>query len=91
MQDLILDITQEECAELIMVCSKIKRFGIDASWDSHTNNDRLTQEMGDVMCMLRLLCSQYNITEDQLEEAAIAKLNKLKVWAPSISTDRDQL
>ena len=44
-----LIITQEECAEVIQVISKIMRFGLDE------NDHRLESELGDLLCMVDLL------------------------------------
>ena len=43
----LLAITAEECGELTQECMKIVRFGQD--------NDNITKEAGDVMCMIKLL------------------------------------
>ena len=44
-----LDILQEECAEVIQVASKCKRFG------TKSNRERLTQEIGDLYCMIQII------------------------------------
>jgi len=45
----LMTITMEECGELIQVCSKAIRS------DHYYNNDKLTEEVGDVICMIDLL------------------------------------
>ena len=54
-----LGILQEECAEVIQIISKIRRFGIN-SWNPFEeyaldNHTLLMQELGDVMTMIELL------------------------------------
>jgi NTP pyrophosphatase (non-canonical NTP hydrolase) len=70
-----LIITQEECAEVIQVISKIMRFGLDE------NDHRLESELGDLLCMVDLLMEQNIIDPYKLEIAKHAKRNKLKKWS----------
>lgn len=78
----ILDILQEECAEVIQSISKCRRFGIDNSHKSGlTQRQQLTQEIGDVMLMIELLKSYYVFTEKELHEAMVAKSLKLSQWS----------
>ena len=46
----ILDITQEECAEVVVAISKISRFGIDNYKPGKplTNRQHLEEEVGDL-------------------------------------------
>ena len=81
----ILDITQEEAAEVIQVISKMKRFGIGASYlrdgDGKNNIDALNAEVGDLLVMIDLLMS-YNILDPQkIKSAKTKKIEKLKVWS----------
>ena len=69
-------ITMEECAELIQELSKNIRFG----W-SYTNKDRLTQEVGDVVCMINLLQKQGFINSIDVAKAAQRKIQKLQKWS----------
>ena len=69
-------VTMEECAELIQELSKNIRFG----W-SYTNKDRLTQEVGDVVCMINLLQKQGFINSIDVAKAAQRKIQKLKKWS----------
>jgi len=50
----ILDILQEECAEVIHAISKCRRFGLDETKSSteSSNRQRLTEEVMDVLAML---------------------------------------
>ena len=70
-----LIITQEECAEVIQVISKIFRFGLDE------NDHRLEDELGDLLCMVDLLVKQGVIRPDKLELAKRIKAEKLKKWS----------
>jgi NTP pyrophosphatase (non-canonical NTP hydrolase) len=70
-----LIITQEECAEVIQVISKIFRFGLDE------NDHRLEDELGDLLCMIELLVNQGVIRPDKLDLAKRIKAEKLKKWS----------
>jgi len=76
-----LVITQEECAEVIQVISKIFRFGLDE------NDHRLETEIGDLLCMVDLLIEQRIIDPYKLEIAKHAKRNKLKKWSKIFEPD----
>lgn len=80
-QDEILTIAQEECAEVIQVISKGNRFGFDIEYNGRTNRQKLTQEVGDVLCMIDLMVEKGILTADGLEQAKKAKREKLKQWS----------
>ena len=71
-----LVVTSEECAELTKECMKILRFGIDDD-----KRKSLIAEIGDVQCMLDLLGDIFEISSDEILNAAIAKREKLKRWS----------
>ena len=71
----LLTITMEECGELIQVCSKAIRC------DHYHNNDKLTEEVGDVMCMIDLLHEYDLISWDEVDLRAEVKKEKLKKWS----------
>jgi NTP pyrophosphatase (non-canonical NTP hydrolase) len=77
----IVTITQEECAELIVSVSKCLRFGLDIS-----NVEKLTQEAGDVLCMLELMMANGVIDSMEVIDAKNRKYEKLKTWS-NIFTD----
>jgi NTP pyrophosphatase (non-canonical NTP hydrolase) len=84
----ILDITQEECAEVIVAISKISRFGLDNFKPNKpkTNREHLAEELGDLQAMINL-CIQFNLVDsEQVSIAADNKIAKLKVWS-NIFTD----
>lgn len=88
----ILDILQEECAELIQIISKCKRFGIDTIHlkANIPNRQRLVEEIGDVICMLELLEEHNFIDPEQVKEAKLAKREKLKVWSSIFKEIQDE-
>lgn len=78
----ILNILQEECAEVIQVISKCRRFGIDNSHkDGITQRQKLTQEIGDVSAMISLLIDHGVVSVEDIEIAEQAKFAKLKLWS----------
>lgn len=77
----IMLIAQEECAEVTQAISKVFRFGIDGTHNGDTNRARLTEEVGDLQCMIDLMCEQGIISREQVNKAADAKLKKLKRWS----------
>ena len=77
MQEL-LTITMEECGELIQACSKAIRC------DTYYNNDKLTEEVGDVMCMIELLHEYDIISYNDVDARIKVKKEKLKKWSDLI-------
>ena len=81
--DEILNILQEECAEVIQMVSKCRRFGIDNIHikSEMPNREKLTEEIGDMLAMVELLIEEGVITAEQLDDAKVAKIQKLKKWS----------
>lgn len=78
----ILDILQEECAEVIVAISKIRRFGIDNSYkEGGTQREHLVQELGDVTLLIELLQSYQVFHPRELKEAQDRKAQKLNKWS----------
>ena len=78
----ILDILQEECAEVIVAISKIRRFGIDNSYkDGGTQREHLVQELGDVTLLIELLKAHQVYTDKELHAAQLRKAQKLNKWS----------
>jgi NTP pyrophosphatase (non-canonical NTP hydrolase) len=79
----VMDILQEECAEVIQAVSKISRFGIDnfKPGKPKTNREHLEEELGDMLAMIDILCSMEVIDLDKLRVAKLAKIEKLKKWS----------
>ncbi len=77
-----MDILQEECGELIVAVSKVRRFGLFNTYkDGGTQKEHLTQEAGDVMLMIQLLVDHGVLDKNELKEASERKATKLKVWS----------
>jgi len=74
----LLTITMEECGELIQECSKSIRK------KDYYGNERLTEEVGDVMCMIELLHEYDLVPYTDIEERVKVKRNKLKQWSDLI-------
>lgn len=78
-----LGILQEECAEVIVEVSKIRRFGLDTvhykSGVKHST--MLEMEVGDVLALIDILVEQGVLDRDGLEVAAENKKLKLKQWS----------
>lgn len=77
----IFDILQEECAEVIQAISKIRRFGLDEVYNGTTNREHLEEEIGDLQCMIALLCSKNIVREENMIKASKQKLQKLNKWS----------
>lgn len=69
----ILTILAEECAEVIIEISKIKRFGND--------DKKLIREMADVACMIDLLHSDGMFTDEEFYKQMQMKQKKLHKWS----------
>ncbi len=81
-QQEIMDILQEECGELVVAISKVRRFGLFNSYkDGGTQKEHLTQEAGDVMLMIDLLKEHGVFTNEELNKAKERKASKLKQWS----------
>ena len=71
----LLTITMEECGELIQACSKAIRC------DDYHDNEKLIEEVGDVMCMIELLQQYDLVSYQEIDERVIEKRNKLRKWS----------
>jgi len=79
----VMDILQEECAEVIQAVSKISRFGIDnyKPGKPKTNREHLEEELGDMMAMIDILQEMDIVSYSNIERAQAAKIEKLKKWS----------
>jgi len=79
----VMDILQEECAEVIQAVSKISRFGIDnlKPGKPKTNREHLEEELGDMLAMIDILKEKGIVSGACLEAAKYAKIEKLKKWS----------
>ena len=79
-QNEIMDISQEECAEVIQAISKIRRFGLNSEHNGVTNKEHLEEEVGDLRCMLDLL-EEFGLVDGMaVKRYSINKRNKLQQW-----------
>jgi len=77
----ILCITQEECAEVTQAISKCFRFGFASEYEAKTNRQRLTEELGDLHCMIELIVEFGLIDRKALLNASGLKRHKLLKWS----------
>lgn len=79
----VMDILQEECAEVIQAVSKISRFGLDnyKPGKPKTNRAHLEEELGDMITMIDILHSMDIVSWTNIDRAAEAKREKLKKWS----------
>jgi NTP pyrophosphatase (non-canonical NTP hydrolase) len=81
LQKEVMLITQEECAEVTQAISKCFRFGFDSEYNGKTNLERLTEEVGDLLCMINLMMEKNIIQESKTYSASLAKRHKLGKWS----------
>ena len=79
----IMDILQEECAEVIQAVSKVRRFGINnyKPGKPKTNREHLEEELGDLLAMVDIMLEQDIVSWGNLEVAKKAKIEKLCKWS----------
>jgi NTP pyrophosphatase (non-canonical NTP hydrolase) len=84
----VMDILQEECAEVIQAVSKISRFGIDnyKPGKPKTNREHLEEELGDLQAMIDILKEMGVVSHNNVETAKQAKIEKLKKWSTIYGT-----
>jgi NTP pyrophosphatase (non-canonical NTP hydrolase) len=78
-----LGILQEECAEVVVEVSKIRRFGLHEK-SHHTgfsHRATLEMEVGDLLCLVDYLIENNVLNSDNLAAAKLAKQAKLKKWS----------
>ena len=85
----VMDILQEECAEVIQAVSKISRFGLDnyKPGKPKTNREHLEEELGDLITMIDILHSMDIVSWTNIDRAAEAKREKLKIWSNIFKTE----
>ena len=80
----LLTITMEECGELVQACSKAIR--CDDYYENRTR-EKLTEEVGDLYCMIELMHEYDLISWNDIEERVKIKKEKLKKWSSLIEDD----
>ena len=91
--DEIMSILQEECAEVIQMVSKIRRFGehnFHPDEPTITNITRFKEELGDVVAMIELLAAHDYIDMQHIHMLKHQKFDKLKKWS-DITIDYEKL
>jgi len=83
----VMLIAQEECAEMIQAISKCFRFGPDDEYNGLTNKQRLEEEVGDLLCMIRLMMNQGMVDENNVHKASVQKQIKLERWSNVFSKE----
>ena len=79
----VMRITQEECAEVIVEVSKIRRFGLDTKHykTGQLHKEMLELEIGDMLALVDILVEKGILDFDNLNKAKYNKIEKLKVWS----------
>jgi NTP pyrophosphatase (non-canonical NTP hydrolase) len=77
----IMLIAQEECAEVTQAISKVFRFGFDSEYNGVTNSTHLSEEVGDLLCMIELMIRNKLVDANAVEYARRAKMEKLAKWS----------
>ena len=75
----LLVIAMEECGEMIEACSKAIRC------EDYKNNDRLIEEVGDVLCMIELMKNRGMLSSRDLNNRVQIKKLKLMQWSNLLS------
>jgi len=83
----IMLIAQEECAEVTQAISKVFRFGFDSEHNGVSNQQRLTEEVGDLLAMINLMFDHGIIDKSAAELAAGQKKIKLSKWSEIFSSN----
>lgn len=83
----LLGILQEECAEVIQIISKIRRFGLN-DWhpddpEQVTNKTKLTNEIGDFVGIVEMLREQQLFDAGDIDVAAQNKMRKVLLFLKS--------
>ena len=86
----VMDILQEEAAEVIQAVSKIRRFGMDNAkpGTNYTNREHLEEELGDLLAMIDILQINGIVSWGNLHTAKRAKIEKLKKWSNIPNLDK---
>jgi hypothetical protein len=74
---------QEECAEVIVEVSKIRRFGLETKHYKKdlTHVEMLETEVGDVLALIDILVDLGVLDYNRLDIASLNKKTKLRQWS----------
>lgn len=89
--DEVVLILGEECAEVIQAISKCQRFGIDnyKPGKPKTNREHLEEELGDLVAMIEIMAEKEMISMKNVNTAKINKIEKLKTWSNIFTESAD--
>lgn len=78
-----LGILQEECAEVIVEISKIRRFGLNSTHykTGQLHREMLALEVGDVLALIDILTEFGILNTEELMLATASKKEKLRKWS----------
>lgn len=84
-----LIILQEECGEVVQVAAKCQRFGPEGinPVDNSINKDRLSAEIGDLVCMIEILTDLGVLDQQEIQDHATIKRHKLERWSTLFAPD----
>lgn len=76
----LLTVLSEECDEIGKLCSKSQRFGLNSlnPETGKVNNIEIHKEMNDVLAVLRLLNTEFNLGFEVDENLINAKIEKMQ-------------
>ena len=80
----LMIITAEECGELTQRCSKIIRKYNEKEQIEDDQRNKLLDEVGDVYCMIDLMCEHGILDWKHVYARSTAKKEKLKIWSDLI-------
>tara|TARA_B100001287_G_scaffold273481_1_gene276988 strand:+ start:278 stop:553 length:276 start_codon:yes stop_codon:yes gene_type:complete len=80
----LMIITAEECGELTQRCSKIIRKYNEKEQIEDDQRNKLLDEVGDVYCMIDLMCEHGILDWKHVYARSGAKKEKLKIWSDLI-------
>lgn len=79
--DEVMLIAQEECAEVIQAISKVFRFGFTSTHNGKNNREHLEEEIGDLICMFQLMEEKGMVDWTHVSLYTQKKREKLKTWS----------
>lgn len=89
----LFDLMAEECCEVGVKRSKVRRFGphegADYEKEGRTNIEAFKAEVMDVMVLAGLMCDLRIITQDEYDAHTAVKLARLHQYAPSIFEENE--
>lgn len=81
----VLDLIQEESAEIIQIISKVRRFGWDSFHPSDaervTTRARLESELGDILALIEIAIERNIVDSQRVRDAIDSKKERLKIFS----------